>query len=117
MLKRSTREFDLFILRQLADTPSYGYGLAKTLSKDRFPLHVISQSSIYHALRRLERTGLISGTLRISPKNPHRLLYAPTNKGRLVLQQESNAWQETLLRRIEQVGHEYRRLRWLLGNI
>jgi PadR family transcriptional regulator, regulatory protein PadR len=72
----------------------YGYELAETLK--RYGL-VVSEGSIYPALMRLSKEGLIQGTMRKSPSGPNRKYYTLTEKGAEALNSFKHDWQDVML--------------------
>ena len=84
---------DALLLATLADGPRHGYAIKEALrvgSGGRFDLPT---GTVYPALHRLERAGLISGSWSIV-NGRRRRSYQLTAAGRRALGQERSAWQE-----------------------
>ena len=84
---------DGMLLAALEDGPRHGYAVMEVLragSGGRFDLPT---GTIYPALRRLERAGLVSTTWS-EDGGRRRRLYELTPAGRRMLDDERNAWQE-----------------------
>jgi PadR family transcriptional regulator PadR len=96
---------DMCLLSVIADEPSYGYELARTLS-DR-GLLLVSEGAIYPALSRMQKKGLVEGYLVASAEGPARKYYRTTSKGTETLARWRTEWEE-LVRGVEGVlegGH------------
>ncbi|MFC7581716.1 PadR family transcriptional regulator [Schaalia naturae] len=76
---------ELAVLGEL-DQPTHGYELRRRLSESVGTLRRLSFGSLYPALHRLERGGLI--TAQTSPDRPGKLLYTITEAGRSHLAEE-----------------------------
>jgi transcriptional regulator len=84
---------DLLILKTLAPSSLHGYGIAqKILITSRETLDV-QQGSLYPALHRLERKGLISSEWKESDNGRMAKFYALTRPGRKQLADELEQWQ------------------------
>ena len=84
---------DALLLATLADGPRHGYAIKEALragSGGRFDLPT---GTIYPALHRLERAGLIGGSWS-TVNGRRRRSYQLTTAGRRALNQERSAWQE-----------------------
>lgn len=73
------RQFDLLILSQIAEHPSYGYELLLYFQE--------TPSTIYYALRKIHAEGLTKTRKEERQKTPHATRHFITRKGRLVLQE------------------------------
>lgn len=93
------------ILSVISRRPVYGYELAETLK--RYGL-VVSEGSIYPALMRLSKEGLIQGTMRKSPSGPNRKYYTLTEKGTEVLISFKQDWRD-VMRSVERLLQEEQR--------
>jgi DNA-binding PadR family transcriptional regulator len=88
----------LFILVSLADGPKHGYAMLEDIQQ--FAGVRLGPGTLYGALARLERLGLIVGLSPIQRRRPYRLSQA----GAQVLRFELATWQQlaaTGLRRLE----------------
>lgn len=84
---------DLLILKTIASGPLHGYGIAqRILTTSRETLQV-QQGSLYPALHRLERRGLVKSEWKESGSGPMAKVYSLTAVGRKQLQQEVADWQ------------------------
>jgi PadR family transcriptional regulator PadR len=64
---------DMCLLALVAEQPTYGYEIARTLEERG--LHLASEGSIYPLLSRLQRQGLVEGYLVESAGGPARKYY------------------------------------------
>jgi PadR family transcriptional regulator, regulatory protein PadR len=82
-------QLDLLLLSVLAEGPSHGYGSIERLRERSGGVLDYSQGTVYGALRRLERAGLL--TSRRSP-GARRRIYRLTRSGRRRLERERKEW-------------------------
>ncbi len=80
------------VLRVLRDKPDHGYGIGQSLAKAMGDLGAIEDGSLYPALYRLERRGLIRGSWGRSDANRRARFYALTPKGRRALAARTREW-------------------------
>ena len=80
------------ILRVVADRPHHGYGIGRALERALGEGAVVEDGSLYPALYRLERRGLLHGTWKRSEANRRARFYAPTPKGRRTLAARIREW-------------------------
>ncbi len=83
---------DLLVLRILELGPNHGWGISSRLlemSKDSLKT---SQGSLYPALHRLERRGLITAEWGVSDNNRQAKFYSLAKAGRTRLQAGSSSW-------------------------
>ena len=78
------------LLAVIAEEPSYGYEMARKLSRQG--LDLISDGTIYPALSRLQRGGLIESYLEPSSEGPARKYYRITDSGREGLEARTEEW-------------------------
>lgn len=91
LLKGNT---DLLILSLLSQRDMYGYELIKELDRRSDGVFSIGQGTLYPALHRLERAGLVRGRWRRATKTQQpRRYYSTTPKGVAWLGDHSTAWQ------------------------
>ncbi len=83
----------LFIIGELL--PIHGYEIARELERRSEGYFSLTASTLYSALRRLERRGLVSSTWQQISKQRRRC-YELTEKGRQILAEELNQWQKFL---------------------
>jgi transcriptional regulator len=85
---------DLLVLKILAQGPMHGYGIAqRILLLSRETLQV-QQGSLYPALHRLEKRGLLRAEWKESENGRMAKLYALTAPGRKALQGELEQWRK-----------------------
>ena len=83
---------DMLILKTLALEPMHGYGISvriEQLSKGVFRLNA---GSLFLAIQRLERDGLIDGEWKPTENNRRAKYYVLTHKGRKKLSGETREW-------------------------
>ena len=86
---------DLLLLSVLAKTPGHGYAIAEALRADSDALIDLAEGTLYPALHRLERAGLITG--RWSEVNGRRRrVYQLTARGQRSLTQKHRVRVESL---------------------
>ncbi|MGI5164746.1 PadR family transcriptional regulator [Spirillospora sp. CA-253888] len=81
---------DLCLLAVNADEPAYGYEMAQRLSAAG--LDAVAEGSIYPALGRLQRDGLLETYLVDGGAGPARKYYRLTDAGRTALADWSREW-------------------------
>ena len=81
---------DLCLLAVIADEPAYGYEMAQRLAAAG--LDAVAEGSIYPALGRLQREGLVESYLVESEGGPARKYYRLTKDGRAALSAWSREW-------------------------
>lgn len=86
---------DTIILRQLAQGDSYGYQINKRVFELSGGSFEMKEATLYTAFRRLESAGCISSYWGDETSGARRRYYALTDEGRVRLQQDCEAWQET----------------------
>ena len=85
---------DLLILEQLRWTPSHGYGLSQAIRAHSGDVLCVDAGSLYPALHRLERQGLVRAQWGISEKKQRTRVYRLTVKGRRHLAGERSRWEQ-----------------------
>ena len=85
---------DALILKTLAGGPRHGYGIARFLEEATLGRMHIEEGSLYPALYRLERRGLLEAEWRMSELNRRAKFYRLTRDGRSELGRETKAWAE-----------------------
>lgn len=75
-----------------ADTPMYGYQIAKSLERHGDGVLSGKQSALYPVLRNLEAAGLLESQIEPSISGPPRRYYQITASGRTTLQAWTTAW-------------------------
>ena len=93
---------DLLVLQTLVLAPQHGHGIAVSLQRTTDDELLIDHGSLYPALQRLERGGLIASEWGTSDNNRRARYYTLTRKGRQRLARETRKW-ETMVRVISRV--------------
>src|SRR5436190_16422914 len=83
----------MLILKTLALEPMHGYGIGVRLEQISKGVFQVNAGSLFPALRRLERDGLISGEWRVTEHNRRAKYYTLTTQGRAHLKRETRDWQ------------------------
>ena len=83
---------DLLILRTLALEAQHGWAISERVQQLSSDALRIQQGSIYPALHRLERRGLIKAHWGTTENNRRAKYYALSKKGREQLEVEKEAW-------------------------
>ena len=84
---------DLLILRTLLFGPIHGHAIAKSIERTSQDVLRVDHGSLYPALQRLERRGLVSAKWGTSENNRRARFYRLTAAGRRVLVTETNKWE------------------------
>ena len=93
---------DMLILRTLIFGPRHGHAIAVTIERTSDEDLLIDHGSLYPALRRLERQGLITSKWGASRLNRRARFYELTRAGRVKLTAETSKW-ERMVRAIGRV--------------
>ena len=83
---------DLLILHVVAETPRHGWEIGRQIEERSGDVLRVQQGSLYPALRRLERAGLLRARWGRSESNRRARYYRLTRAGRRRLRQEEVAW-------------------------
>jgi PadR family transcriptional regulator len=84
---------DLLILKTVAHEPIHGYGIAQRILLTSKETLQVQQGSLYPALHRLQRKGLLKSEWKESGSGPMAKYYSLTALGRKSLQEEKAQWQ------------------------
>ena len=84
---------DMLVLRAVQLEPMHGWGIAERLEQWSEQILQLGQGTLYPALYRLERQGLIDSKWRITENNRRARYYALTPAGRRHLVREMASWQ------------------------
>ena len=84
---------DLLILKTLALGPLHGWAISERLQQISREALQVQQGSLYPALHRLERKGLLKSEWKDSGNGPMAKCYSLTTTGRKHLQEEMTQWQ------------------------
>ena len=93
---------DMLILRTLQWGPQHGHGIGQAIRQSSADLLQIERGSLYPALHRLEKRGLISAEWKSSELNRRAKYYRLTAAGRKQLVAEQSKW-KLLVRTIARV--------------
>ena len=85
---------DALILRTLDDGPRHGYAIARWLEDRTDQAIAVEEGSLYPALYRLEKQGLLRSEWGRSELDRQAKFYHLTDSGRERLARESRAWSE-----------------------
>ena len=83
---------DLLILKALAAEPLHGWGISERVQQISRETLSIQQGSLYPALHRLERRGLVKAHWAITENNRRARYYELTRLGTKQLKKETDAW-------------------------
>jgi transcriptional regulator len=83
----------MLILKTLALEPLHGYGIGVRIEQISRRAFQVNAGSLFPALRRLERDGLISGDWRVTENNRRAKYYTLTSSGRAKLRRETRDWE------------------------
>ena len=83
---------DLLILRTLSLGPQHGWAISERVQQLSSDVLRIQQGSLYPALHRLERRGLIKAHWGTSENNRRAKYYELSKSGRQQLQVETESW-------------------------
>src|SRR5262245_21666916 len=89
---RSPAQLDLLLLGVLAREPLHGYAIIAGLRERSGGLFDLNEGSVYPALHRLERTGMVESAWS-QVQGRRRRVYWLTRSGRRALETERTAWQ------------------------
>lgn len=95
---------DLLILRTLLFGPIHGHAIAKSIERTSQDVLRVDHGSLYPALQRLERRGLVTAEWGTSENNRRARYYRLTAAGRKHLTTETGKW-ERLTEAIARILH------------
>lgn len=84
---------DMLILKTLALEPTHGYGISQRIQQISRDVFRVNQGSLYPALHRLEKEGLIEAEWGASDNNRRARFYRLTKAGRKRLSAETQNWE------------------------
>jgi PadR family transcriptional regulator, regulatory protein PadR len=88
------KALDLLILRTLALGPQHGWAISERVQQMSSDVLQIQQGSLYPALHRMERRGLIKARWGTSENNRRAKYYELSKNGRQQLEVQKDAWQK-----------------------
>src|SRR5262245_12448644 len=83
---------DMLILKTLALEPIHGYGISVRIEQMSKGIFRLNAGSLFLALERLERDGLIDGEWKPTENKRRAKYYTLTTKGRKRLNEETREW-------------------------
>ena len=83
---------DMLILRTLLFAPMHGHGIAKHIQRTSDEVLQVEHGSLYPALHRLERQGLISSAWETNQQGRELKMYRLTAAGRKQLTAQESRW-------------------------
>ncbi len=83
---------DLLVLKTLSLVPMHGWGISQRIQQMSKGILEVNQGSLYPALQRLEKNGLISSDWGMSENNRRARYYRLTVAGRRALGVELESW-------------------------
>jgi PadR family transcriptional regulator, regulatory protein PadR len=93
-LRRVGFPSSMLVLQSLFFGSRHGHGIATTIQRTSDELLLVDHGSLYPALQRLERAGLISSAWGISDNNRRARFYKLTRAGRQKLVAETGKWEQ-----------------------
>jgi transcriptional regulator len=87
---------EMLVLQTLVFGPRHGHGIAKTIQCTSEEQLLVDHGSLYPALQRLEREGLIVSEWGTSEHNRRARFYRLTRSGRKKLVEETNRWENVV---------------------
>ena len=96
-MKEKTREvvqgtLDMLIMKTLALETMHGYGVTQRIEQISKGVFRVNAGSLFVALQRLERGGLIRSEWKVSENNRRAKYYLLSERGRQRLSTETRAW-------------------------
>ena len=91
LLKASSNSL---LLCLLAEQPMYGYQIVKDLEARSQGYFNFKEGTLYPALHRMEKSGLVNGKWQLLPNGRQRRYYHITEKGQAKLALEKTQWQD-----------------------
>src|SRR5215468_11149589 len=84
---------DMLILRALLFGPRHGHAIAKSIERTSQDVLRVDHGSLYPALQRLERRGMVSARWGTSENNRRARFYRLSSAGRKRLMSETSKWE------------------------
>lgn len=84
----------VMVLRLLAEKPMYGYQIVKELQVRSEGYFDLEQGTLYPALHRLEKDGLVNSQWEVIEDGPSRKYYYITDAGRAELNRSAQKWSD-----------------------
>jgi PadR family transcriptional regulator, regulatory protein PadR len=102
---------DVLILKTLSWGPAHGYAIAEWIEHLSGSALMVEEGSLYPALHRLERRGLLDAEWGLSDANRRAKYYRLTDEGRRSLVERGAAWQR-FAEAVGRVLHSAERPAW-----
>lgn len=83
---------DLLVLKTLSLQPMHGWGISQRVQQLSSGVLEVNQGSLYPALQRLEKDGLVTSEWGTTDNNRQARYYSLTAAGRRALGQELESW-------------------------
>jgi PadR family transcriptional regulator, regulatory protein PadR len=87
---------DLLILKTIALGPQHGWAIAERVQQISSDALQVKQGSLYPALHRLERRGLIKARWNITENNRRAKYYELTRSGHKQLEAQTDSWRRLI---------------------
>ncbi|SJM56827.1 PadR family transcriptional regulator [Gulosibacter sp. 10] len=87
---------DLLVLEALLDEPSYGYAISRRIERIAEGEYELKETTLYSALRRLEKQGAIASYRGAQSQGRPRTYYRLTDSGRAHYRDRCREWQQTV---------------------
>lgn len=85
---------EMLILRSLQDGPMHGYGITERLQAVSGKILAVEEGSLYPALYRMQKRGLVVSKVGRSQNNRKARFYSLTAKGERQLADSTQSWAE-----------------------
>ncbi len=82
----------MLVLKTLALEPMHGWGIAQRIEQISQGVFQVNPGSLFPALRRLERSGLVKSEWRATENNRRAKYYVLSEHGRKQLKSEKQEW-------------------------
>ena len=89
----AAEKLDLLVLQTLLLQPLHGYGIGQRIEQTSGGVFKVTLGSLYPALQRLERSGLVLAEWKTSENGRRARYYRLTPLGREQLREEKREWQ------------------------
>ena len=84
---------DVLILKSLIWGPQHGYAITNLIRRQTDEALLVEEGTLYPALWRLEKKGLVEGEWGLSENNRKAKFYRLTGEGRRCLRQQTKTWE------------------------
>jgi PadR family transcriptional regulator, regulatory protein PadR len=88
---------ELLVLKTLSLEPMHGWGISQRIQQMSRDVLQVTQGSLYPALQRMKRRGLIASEWRVTENNRRARYYLLTAAGRRELARERSQWERSSL--------------------